>query len=225
MNRNLKQTIWVLALGIAFTGLSTTGLTAAVPPQQYPAQQDQDRNQNRDRNDNQFGDRGYFQQGSQDGEHDRQFGGNRTDHQQPNYGNDARAYLDGYKHGFRNTSPEQQTYRSRSVNYFEQGLRDGQHDRQYGGNRTDHQQPNSGNDARAYRDGYKHDFRNTAYNNEQDYRSRRVNYFERGLRDGQYDRQYGGSRTDHQQPNDANDVRAYRDGYKHGYRNIAVRYN
>ena len=44
-------------------------------------------------------------------------------------------------------------------------------------------------------------------------------------RDGQYDRQYGGSRTDHQQPNDANDVRAYRDGYKHGYRNIAVRYN
>jgi len=167
MNRNLKQTIWVLALGIAFTGLSTTGLTAAVPAQQYPAQQDQDRNQNRDRNDNQFGDRGYFQQGSQDGEHDRQFGGNRTDHQQPNYGNDAR----------------------------------------------------------AYRDGYKHDFRNTAYNNEQDYRSRRVNYFERGLRDGQYDRQYGGSRTDHQQPNDANDVRAYRDGYKHGYRNIAVQYN
>ncbi len=225
MNRNLKQTIWVLALGIAFTGLSTTGLTAAVPAQQYPAQQDQDRNQNRDRKDNQFGDRGYFQQGLQDGEHDRQFGGNRTDHQQPNYGNDARAYPDGYRQGFRNTSPEQQTYRSRSVNYFEQGLRDGQHDRQYGGNRTDHQQPNSGNDARAYRDGYKHGFRNAAYNNEQDYRSRRVNYFERGLRDGLYDRQYGGSRTDHQQPNDANDVRAYRDGYKHGYRNIAVQYN
>ena len=136
MNRNLKQTIWVLALGIAFTGLSTTGLTAAVPAQQYPAQQDQDRNQNRDRNDNQFGDRGYFQQGLQDG-----------------------------------------------------------------------------------------GFRNIAYNEQQAYRSRRVNYFERGLRDGQYDRQYGGNRTDHQQPNDANDVRAYRDGYKHGYRNIAVRYN
>jgi hypothetical protein len=136
MNRNLKQSIWVLALGIAFTGLSTTSLTAAVPSQQYPAQQDQDRNQNRDRNDNQFGDRGYFQQGLQD----------------------------------------------------------------------------SG-------------FRNIAYNDQQDYRSRRVNYFERGLRDGQYDRQYGGNRRDHQQPNHANDLRAYRDGYKHGYRNIDVRYN
>ena len=45
MNRNLKQTVWVLALGIAFTGLSTTGLTAAVPAQQYPAQQDQDRHE------------------------------------------------------------------------------------------------------------------------------------------------------------------------------------
>src|SRR6266403_1977198 len=102
MNRNLKQTIWVLALGIAFTGLSTTGLTAAVPPHQYPAQQDQDRNQNRDRNDNQFGDRGYFQQGLQDGEHDRQYGGSRTHHQQPNDANDVRAYRDGYKHGYRN---------------------------------------------------------------------------------------------------------------------------
>ncbi len=225
MNRNQKQTIWVLALGIAFTGLSTTSLTAAVPAQQYPAQQDQDRNQNRDRNDNQYGDRGYFQQGLQDGEHDRQFGGNRDDHQQPNNGNDLRAYQDGYRQGLRNTSPEQQTYRSRSVNYFDQGVRDGQHDRQFGGNRRDHQQPNRGNDARAYQDGYKHGFRNTAYNNEQDYRSRRVNYFERGLRDGQYDRQYGGNRRDHQQPNDANDLRAYRDGYKHGYRNISVRYN
>ena len=112
MNRNLKQTIWVLALGIAFTGLSTTSLTAAAPAQQYPAQQDQDRNQNRDRNDNQFGDKGYFQQGLQDGQHDRQFGGNRTDHRQPN--NDARAYQDGYRQGLRNTSPEQQTYRSRA---------------------------------------------------------------------------------------------------------------
>src|SRR5713101_3137499 len=161
MNRNLKQTVWVLALGIAFTGLSTTSLTAAVPAQQG---QDQDRNQNRDRdrNDNQFEDRGYFRQGLQDGEHDRQFGGNRTDHQQPNYGRDARAYQDGYRQGFRNTSPEQQTYRSRSVNYFERGLRDGQYDRQYGGSRTDHQQPNDANDVRAYRDGYKHGYRNIA---------------------------------------------------------------
>src|SRR6266850_987235 len=99
MNRNLKQSLWVLALGIAFTGLSTSSLAAAVPAQQG---QDQDRNQNRDRNDNQYGDRGYFQQGLQDGEHDRQFGGNRSDHQQPNDANDLRAYRDGYKHGYRN---------------------------------------------------------------------------------------------------------------------------
>jgi hypothetical protein len=37
MNRNLKKSILVLALGIAFTGLSTPSLGAAVP-----AQQDQD---------------------------------------------------------------------------------------------------------------------------------------------------------------------------------------
>jgi hypothetical protein len=222
MNRNLKQTIWVLALGVAFTGLGTTRLAAAVPAQQG---QDQDRNQNQDRNNNQYGDRGSFRQGLQDGQHDRQFGGNRDDHRQPNDANDLRAYQDGYRQGFRNTSSEQQTYRTRSVNYFEQGVRDGQHDRQYGGNRRDHQQPNSGNDRNVYRDGYRHGFQNLEYNNQQDYRSRRVNYFERGLRDGQYDRQYGGNRRDHQQPNDANDLRAYRDGYKHGYRNIAVRYN
>jgi hypothetical protein len=222
MNRNLKRTIWVLALGVAFTGLGTTRLAAAVPAQQG---QDQDRNQNQDRNNNQYGDGGSFQQGLQDGQHDRQFGGNRDDHRQPNDANDLRAYQDGYRQGFRNTSSEQQTYRTRSVNYFEQGVRDGQHDRQYGGNRRDHQQPNSGNDRNVYRDGYRHGFQNLEYNNQQDYRSRRVNYFERGLRDGQYDRQYGGNRRDHQQPNDANDLRAYRDGYKHGYRNIAVQYN
>ena len=221
MNRNLKQSLWVLALGIAFTGLSTSSLAAAVPAQQG---QDQDRNQNRDRNDNQYGDRGYFQQGLQDGQHDRQFGGNRSDHQQPNDANDFRAYQDGYRQGFRNTTPDQQNYRSRSVNYFEQGLRDGRHDRQYGGNRRDHQQPNNRNDRRAYQDGYKHGFRNIASNQQYD-QGRSLNYFEQGLRDGQHDRQYGGNRRDHQQPNDRNDLRVYQDGYRHGYRNIDVRYN
>jgi hypothetical protein len=60
MNRNLKQSLWVLALGIAFTGFSATSRAAAVPAQQN---QDQDRSQNRNRNGNQKGDRVYFQQG------------------------------------------------------------------------------------------------------------------------------------------------------------------
>ncbi len=80
MNRNLKQSLWVLALGIAFTGFSTTS-RAALPAQR---DLDQDRNQNRTRNDNPKGDRVYFQQGVQDGQHDRQFGGNRSEHPQPN---------------------------------------------------------------------------------------------------------------------------------------------
>ena len=162
MNRNLRQSIWVLALGMAFTGLSTPSVAAAVPAQQ---DQDHDRNLDRDRNDNQFGDRGYFQQGWQDGQNDRQYGGNRSDHQQPRNGDDLRAYRDGYKHGFRNVAVNQQNDRRRNGNYFEQGLRDGQHDRQYGGNRSDHRQPRNGNDRRAYQDGYKHGFRNTPYNN------------------------------------------------------------
>jgi predicted neuraminidase len=50
-----------------------------------------------------------------------------------------------------------------------------------------------------------------------------VNYFEQGLRDGQSDRQTGASRSDHQQPNDPNDLRAYRDGYKQGFRDTGGR--
>jgi hypothetical protein len=69
MNRNLRKSIWVSTLGIAFTGLSTPSLAAAVPA---PQDQDQDRNQNQARNDTEVGDRTYFQQGLQDGQHDRQ---------------------------------------------------------------------------------------------------------------------------------------------------------
>jgi hypothetical protein len=103
MNRNLKQSLWVLALGMAFTGFSRTSRAAALPAQQG---QDQDRNQNRDRNDNQKEDRVYFQQGVQDGQHDRQFGSNRSDHPQPTDAKDLRAYRDGYKQGIRNAASE-----------------------------------------------------------------------------------------------------------------------
>ena len=101
MNRNLKQSIWVLALGIAFTGFSATSLAAAVPAQQ---EQDQDRNQNRDRTEDQKRDKVYFQQGVQDGQHDRQFGGNRSEHPQASDASDLRAYRNGYKQGFQNTT-------------------------------------------------------------------------------------------------------------------------
>jgi hypothetical protein len=101
MNRNLKKSIGVLALGIAFTGLSTPSLAAALPAQQ---DQNNDRNQNQARNDTEVGDRTYFQQGLQDGQHDRQFGDNHSDRQQPYNANDLRAYQDGYKEGFRNTT-------------------------------------------------------------------------------------------------------------------------
>ena len=97
MNRNLKQSLWVLALGIACTGFSVTSRAAALPAQQ---EQDQDRSQSRNRNDNQV----YFQQGVQDGQHDRQFGSNRSDHPQPTDVKDLRAYRDGYKQGIRNTT-------------------------------------------------------------------------------------------------------------------------
>ena len=222
MNRNLKQSVWVLALGIAFTGLSTSRLTAAAPAQQDQGRgqdqdQDQNRNENRDRNNNnQFADRGYFQQGVLDGQHDRQFGGNRNDHQQPSNKNDRRTYQDGYKQGFKNAASYQQNDRSGNVSYFDQGLRDGQHDRQYGSNRSYHQQPRNGNDRRAYQDGYKQGYGNTAYNQEND-RSRNVNYFDQGLRDGQSDRQNGGNRSNHQQPRNGNDLRSYQDGYRQGY--------
>ena len=101
MNRNLKQPLGVLALGIAFTWFSASGLAAAIPAQQG---RDQDHSQNRDRNDNQKEDKRYFQQGVQDGQHDRQSGGNWSDHPQPNDAKDLRAYRNGYKQGFRNTT-------------------------------------------------------------------------------------------------------------------------
>ena len=97
MNRNLKQSLWVLALGIAFTGFSVTSRAAALPAQQG---QNQERSHYRERNDNQV----YFQQGVQDGQHDRQFGSNRSDHPQPTDAKDLRAYRDGYKQGFRDTT-------------------------------------------------------------------------------------------------------------------------
>jgi hypothetical protein len=49
-----------------------------------------------------------------------------------------------------------------------------------------------------------------------------MNYFDQGLQDGRHDRQYGGNRSDHQQPRNSNDLSAYRDGYKHGFRNIST---
>jgi hypothetical protein len=215
MNQNLKQSVWVLALGMAFTGLGTSRLTAAVPAQQ---------GQDQDRNENEHGPRWFFQQGLQDGQHDRQYGGNRSDHRQPQDANDLSAYRDGYKHGYRNIPTNQRNEQNRTMEYFEQGLRDGQHDRQYGGNRTDHQQPNGGDDQTAYRDGYKHGYRNIPTNQPNE-RPVSVNYFEQGLRDGQSDRQTGSSRSDHQQPNDPNDLRAYRDGYKQGFRDTNGRNN
>jgi hypothetical protein len=147
MNRNLRMTILVLALGFAYTGFSTPGLAAAAP-----AQQDQEHgwNGNGDHHDNRNGDEGYFEQGLRDGQHDRQYGGNRSDHQQPRDSNDLRAYQDGYRQGFR----------SNPRSWFQQGLRDGQHDRRYGGNRSDHQQPGNRNDLSAYQTGYREGFRN-----------------------------------------------------------------
>ena len=103
MNRNRKQSLWVLALGIAFTGLSTTSQAAALPA---PQDKDQERSHYRTRTDNPNGDRVYFQQGVQDGQHDRQFGSNRSDHPQPTDAKDLRAYRDGYKQGIRNTASE-----------------------------------------------------------------------------------------------------------------------
>jgi hypothetical protein len=99
MNRNLRRSLWVLALGIAFTGLSTITLGAAAPAQQ---DQGQYRQQDQERNDNHRGARWYFQQGLQDGRHDRQYGGSRSNHQQPRDSDDISAYRDGYKHGYRN---------------------------------------------------------------------------------------------------------------------------
>jgi hypothetical protein len=97
MNRNLKQSLWVLALGIACTGFSATSWAAALPAQQ---DKDQERSHYQERNANQV----YFQQGVQDGQHDRQFGSNRSEHPQPSDANELRAYRDGYKQGIRNAT-------------------------------------------------------------------------------------------------------------------------
>jgi len=221
MNRNIKQSLWVLAFGIAFTGLGTTSVSAAVPAQQDQGQgQDQDRNQNPDRNDEQRGERWSFQQGVQDGQHDRQYGGNRSDHRQPSDLNDRRSYRNGYKQGFQNTAYIEQNGRRESVNYFEEGVRDGQHDRQFGGNRRDHQEPNNAHNRGVYRDGYKQGFQNLVPVRQED-RTIVVNSFEQGSRDGQHDREHGGNRNDHQQPNDANELRAYQNGYQQGFRDTA----
>jgi hypothetical protein len=122
MNQSLKRSLWVVALGIAVTGLSTSSVTAAVPAQQDRAQQDQDhdRNQSPARSDNQRGDKAYFQQGFQDSQQDRQFGGNSNDHQQPKNANDLRAYQDGYQQGFRNTTsgPKAPGRAKRSIRFW-----------------------------------------------------------------------------------------------------------
>ena len=97
MNRNLKQSLWVLALGIACAGFNATSRAAA-----RPAQQDKDRERShyQESNTNQV----YFLQGVQDGQHDRQFGSNRSDHPQPTDASELRAYRDGYKQGIRNAT-------------------------------------------------------------------------------------------------------------------------
>src|SRR6266850_7097398 len=97
MNRSLKQSVWVLALGIACTGFSATSRAAALPAQQG---YDQERSHYRECNDNQV----YFQQGVQDGQHDRQSGGNRNEHPQPSEASELRAHRSGYKQGIRNTT-------------------------------------------------------------------------------------------------------------------------
>jgi hypothetical protein len=97
MNRNLKQSLWVLALGIACTGFNATSRAAALPAQRG---YDQKRSHYRESNDNQV----YFQQGVQDGQHDRQFGGNRSEHPQPSDASELRAYRNGYKQGIRNVT-------------------------------------------------------------------------------------------------------------------------
>ena len=99
MKRNLKQSLWVLAIGIACTGFSATSRAAALPAQQG---QDQERSHYQERGDNQV----YFQQGVQDGQHDLQFCSNLSDHPQPTDANDLRAYRDGYKQGIRNATSE-----------------------------------------------------------------------------------------------------------------------
>ena len=101
MNRNLKRSLWVMALGMAFAGSATPSRAAAVPAQQS---QVQDRDKNQERKDTQNGDKKHFQQGFQDAQHDRQVGAKRSEHPRPSAANDLRAYEDGYKQGSGNTT-------------------------------------------------------------------------------------------------------------------------
>ena len=101
MNRNLRRTLWVTALGVAFAGFGAPSRAAAVPAQQS---QEQDRDKKEERKDDQSGDKKHFQQGFQDAQRDRQVGGNRNGHPRPSDANDLRAYEDGYKQGSRNTT-------------------------------------------------------------------------------------------------------------------------
>ena len=98
MNRNLRRTLWVMALGVAFAEFGTPSRAAAQQGQE------QDRDKNQERQENQNGDKKHFQQGFQDAQRDRQVGGNRNGHPRPSDANDLRAYEDGYKQGSRNTT-------------------------------------------------------------------------------------------------------------------------
>ena len=80
MNQNLKRSLWVMALGMAFAGFGKPSRAAAIPAKQG---QEQDRYKNQERKDNQNGD---------------------SEHPRPSDANDLRAYEDGYKQGSRNTT-------------------------------------------------------------------------------------------------------------------------
>jgi hypothetical protein len=101
MNRNLRKSIWVSTLGIAFTGLSTPSLVAAVPA---PQDQDQDRNQNQPATTLKLGIERTFSRACRTGSMIVKYGDNHSDRQQPYNAEDLRAYQDGYKQGFRNTA-------------------------------------------------------------------------------------------------------------------------
>ena len=47
-------------------------------------------------------------------------------------------------------------------------------------------------------------------------------HFQQGFQDAQHDRQSSANRSEHPRPSDANDLRAYEDGYKQGSRNTTA---
>jgi hypothetical protein len=47
-------------------------------------------------------------------------------------------------------------------------------------------------------------------------------HFQQGFQDAQHDRQSGANRSEHPRPSDANNLRAYEDGYKQGSRNTTT---